>query len=160
MTREQRLRTTRRWIIAFMVGLVLSGITAFPIETLMNVLVAHIDWVPGFTRAWIMQVHHGVVTTNAAFPFLSYGTDWLAFAHVVLAIVFVGPYRDPLKNIWVIQFGMIACALVIPLALICGPIRGIPFYWRLIDCSFGIIGYIPLYICFKNIKKLEQMKAN
>ena len=37
--------------------------------------------------------------------------------------------------------GIAACLAVIPLALICGPIRGIPFYWRLIDCSFGVIGH-------------------
>ena len=42
------------------------------------------------------------------------------------------------------EFGMIACLLVIPLALICGPLRGIPFYWQLLDCSFGVIGLIPL----------------
>jgi Na+/melibiose symporter-like transporter len=30
-----------------------------------------------------------------------------------------------------------------------------PFWWRLIDCSFGIIGLFPLMICLKNIKRLE-----
>jgi Na+/melibiose symporter-like transporter len=30
-----------------------------------------------------------------------------------------------------------------------------PFWWRLVDCSFGIIGLIPLSICMKNIKRLE-----
>jgi hypothetical protein len=59
---------------------------------------------------------------------LAYGTDWLAFAHLVIAIAFLGPLKDPVRNIWVVEFGMIACLLVIPLALICGPIRGIPFY--------------------------------
>jgi hypothetical protein len=37
--------------------------------------------------------------------------------------------------------------LVLPLALICGPLRGIPIYWRLIDCSFGVLGAVPLVYC-------------
>jgi len=48
------------------------------------------------------------------------------------------------RNKWVITFGLIACAGVIPLALIAGQVRGIPFAWRLIDCSFGVVGGIPL----------------
>jgi hypothetical protein len=54
------------------------------------------------------------------------------------------------------KVGLVACAGVIPLALICGPIRGIPFYWRLIDCSFGIFGAIPLLICLKLISRLRD----
>ncbi|CAM5660696.1 hypothetical protein SALBM217S_01493 [Streptomyces griseoloalbus] len=49
-------------------------------------------------------------------PFLLLGTDWLAFAHLVIAVAFYGPYRDPVRNIWVVEFGMIACAGIIPLA--------------------------------------------
>jgi hypothetical protein len=64
----------------------------------------------------------------------------------VIAVAFLGPLKDPIRNIWVVEFGMIACILVIPLALICGHIRGIPFAWQLIDCSFGIFGFIPLAI--------------
>ena len=62
--------------------------------------------------------------------FVFYGTDWLAFGHIVIAVCFAGVIRDPIKNIWVVEFGMISCVLVIPLALICGHIRGIPFFWR------------------------------
>jgi Na+/melibiose symporter-like transporter len=39
--------------------------------------------------------------------------------------------------------------------MVAGHFRGIPFWWRLIDCSFGIIGIVPLAICLKNIKRLE-----
>jgi hypothetical protein len=35
----------------------------------------------------------------------------------VIAIAFIGPWRDTVKNIWVIEFGMIACVLVVPFAL-------------------------------------------
>jgi hypothetical protein len=91
---------------------------------------------------------------NENHSFLLYGYDWLAFAHFVLAILFIGPYRDPVKNIWVIEFGMIACVLIIPLAMIAGPARGIPLGWRLIDCSFGVFGFIPLWICYTQTKKI------
>ena len=78
---------------------------------------------------WIVRVRQGLDTADADYPFLLYGTDWLAFAHLVIAVAFYGPYRDPVRNIWVVEFGMIACAGIVPLALICGPIRGIPFWW-------------------------------
>ena len=89
---------------------------------------------------------------------MAYGTDWLAFAHIVIAMAFIGPLRDPVKNIWVIEFGMIACVLVIPLAAICGPLRGIPWLWILIDCSFGIFGIMPLWLIRRYIKRLEQIQ--
>jgi hypothetical protein len=67
----------------------------------------------------------------------------------------VGPLKDPVKNIWVIEFGMIACILVIPFALIFGAVRELPFLWRLADCSFGVAGFVPLYIVRKEIQKLS-----
>jgi hypothetical protein len=96
--------------------------------------------------------------TNNRFPFLAYGTDWLAFAHLVIAVAFLGPYRDPVRNKWVITFGLFACAGVIPLALIAGPIRGIPIEWRIIDCSFGVIGAIPLLLCMWHVAALENLE--
>jgi hypothetical protein len=89
-----------------------------------------------------------------------YGTDWLAFAHIVIAIAFVGPLRDPVRNIWVVEFGLIACALVIPAALIFGPLRGIPFFWQLIDCSFGVGGFIPLWVTRQQIVRLQTLEKS
>ena len=53
---------------------------------------------------------------------------------------------------------MIACVLVIPLALIAGPIRGIPFFWQIVDCSFGVFGIIPLWYCRRMIQRLETLE--
>ena len=78
-----------------------------------------------------------------------YGYDWLAFAYFILAILFIGHIQYPVKNKWVIQFGMIACVLIIPFAMVAGYFRGIPIGWRLIDCSFGILGLLPLVICYQ-----------
>lgn len=160
-TQEQLLRgKIKRWIIFFIVALILSGITAFPIESQLAIAMNYLDVFPLTIQDWLSTIYRAVKTTNDKFPYLAYGTDWLAFAHIVIAIAFIGPLRDPVRNIWVIQFGMIACILVFPLALIAGPIRQIPFFWQLIDCSFGLIGIVPLYICYRNIKKLEYLKPN
>jgi hypothetical protein len=83
-----------------------------------------------------------------------YGTDWLAFAHIVIAIAFIGPLRDPVKNLWVIEFGMIACILIIPWGIVFGSMRGIPPFWSLVDFSFGVFGFIPLKITRDYILRL------
>ena len=100
----------------------------------------------------------GLSDTYAKYPFIAYGTDWLAFAHIVLAILFFGPLKDPVKNIWVIEFGIIACVLVVPFAIIFGKIRDLPYLWTIIDCSFGVLGIIPLLIVRRYVKQLEAVK--
>ena len=158
---EQKLKITiKRWIIFFIVALILSGVTGFPIESQLQIAMNNLDVFPLTIQKWLSTIYHAVKTTNDNFPYLAYGTDWLAFAHIVIATVFIGPLRDPVRNIWVIQFGMIACFMVFPLALIAGPIRHIPFFWQLIDCSFGVIGFIPLYVCYKKIQQLEHLQAD
>ncbi|MFI6337304.1 hypothetical protein [Streptomyces sp. NPDC050535] len=160
--RSALLKGIRAWLAFFVVCLVLSGATAFP-------LVHELRWTEDVLRAlsvpehlpglmdWIERVRRGLDATDAEYPFVLYGTDWLAFAHLAIAVAFYGPYRDPVRNIWVVEFGMIACAGIIPLALICGPIRGIPFWWTLIDMSFGILGVLPLYAVRGRIKRLEAL---
>ncbi|MFE9441412.1 hypothetical protein ACFYO2_20930 [Streptomyces sp. NPDC006602] len=162
--RAALLRGIRAWLVLFVVCLVLSGATAFPLvhelrwtEDLLRALSAP-EYLPGLMD-WIEQVRQGLDVVDAEYPFVLYGTDWLAFAHLVIAVAFYGPYRDPVRNIWVVEFGMIACAGIVPLALICGPIRGIPFWWSLIDTAFGVFGVVPLYVVRKRIKRLEALTA-
>jgi hypothetical protein len=158
---ENHLRNQiRNWIIFFIVALILSGITAFALET-------ELAWLNHFFTGrstglsfWIFKVYSALRDTNEKYPFLSYGYDWLAFAHIVIAVAFTGVLRDPVRNKWIIQFGRIACIMIFPLALIAGQVRGIPFYWQLIDCSFGIIGLVPLTICYRKINKLESLIRN
>jgi hypothetical protein len=142
----------------FIVSLIISGATAMPVETELRLLLNSLRY---GTRlySFVERIYNGVVDANARYPFLFYGFDWLAFAHFVLAILFIGPYRNPVKNKWIIEFGMIACVLIIPFALVAGGIRGIPLYWRFIDCSFGIIGILPLYYCYRKIRQLEQNQS-
>ena len=156
LSQTQLKKRIRQWIILFIVFLVLSGITAFPIETEISFLVNHSTVFPSIVQNWLNEIYIAVKNTNEQYPYLSYGTDWLAFAHIVIATVFIGPLKDPVKNIWVIQFGMIACVMIFPLAFIAGSIRHIPFYWQLIDCSFGVFGFVPLYFCYIRIKQLSR----
>ena len=156
-------RDIRFLMILFITGLVLSGITAFPLLRELNVLCSLLG--VGDAQSpighsglawWILRVREGLIVTYSNYPFIAYGTDWLAFGHLIIAAFFIGPLIDPVRNIWVIRVGLIACVAVIPLALICGPIREIPFYWRLIDCSFGVIGFAPLWLSLKLTKELES----
>ena len=149
----------RAWLVFFIAALVASGLTAFPLETELRFGSDLLHWfgfVPAEFTAWIDRVRDALIATNDAYPFLAYGTDWLAFAHLAIAVAFIGPLRDPIRNIWIIQFGMIACVGVIPLALVAGAVRSIPFGWQLIDMSFGIVGIIPLLIVYRLIKRLER----
>src|SRR5579871_4796407 len=162
MSTSDHMLRIRTWLAVFIAGLVLSGITAFPLQGEMRFLVSmlHAGPVQPIANAvhllpWIDRVSQALSATNSAYPFMAYGTDWLAFAHLVIAIAFIGPYVDPVRNKWLITFGLIACAGVIPLALIAGHLRGIPLAWRFIDCSFGIFGAAPLLICRHSIRVLE-----
>jgi len=146
----------RLLIIFFIVALILSGVTAFPVETELHWLLNHPSLMPSFAQQWLQDVYAALVETNAKYPMLAYGFDWLAFAHIVIAMAFIGPLKDPVKNKWIIDWAMMACVAVFPLAFIAGPIRSIPMFHILIDCSFGVIGLIPLAICRQWIKKLES----
>ena len=158
MTPEKLLRRIRGLILLFVVLLMLSGITAFPVYTELKWMMDH-DTVPrgSLLGDFLYQVWLGVQAVNAQFPFLFYGYDWLAFAHIVIGLAFIGPWKDPVRNIWVIEWAMLACIAVFPLALIAGPIRGIPWFHILIDCSFGLFGLIPLWITRKWIQQLAAM---
>jgi hypothetical protein len=157
MKERKTIQLIRGLLLAFMIVLFLSGLTAIPVEAELTFLLKR---VPPSTQLhqWLAKVLSAYQNVNYGTPFLLYGYDWLAFAHFILAILFIGPYRDPVKNIWVIEFGLIACVLIFPLAFIAGPFRGIPVGWRLIDCSFGVFGFLPLWICYTRAKRLAMKK--
>ncbi|MFJ8045168.1 hypothetical protein ACIRBX_32160 [Kitasatospora sp. NPDC096147] len=163
-TEAATLRYVRRWMWIFIVCLAVSGLTAFPLETETRWLVWLIeraplpDRVPGVLE-WAVRVRDGVADANVRYPFLAYGTDWLAFAHLVIATAFWGPLKDPVRNVWVVRWALLACAAVIPLALICGPLRGIPLGWRFVDMSFGVVGALPLLLILRAIRRLERAEA-
>jgi hypothetical protein len=159
--RTSLLRRTRLLLALFSLALVASGLTAVPVVREVNILKNLVGpgtsvekWFPAMAH-WISLIHSGVTQTSREYPFLFYGYDWLAFGHIVIAIAVLGAIREPVRNVWVVEFAMIACLLVLPVALVGGHFRGIPVFWRLIDCSFGIVGIIPLAIAHRWIRLLE-----
>jgi hypothetical protein len=157
---SSRLNRIRAMLMVFMIGLVFSGLTAIPLEWEVEFLKTWFgsgswlsDSLPDFS-SWMDRIYDGVTNGYGSYPFLAYGTDWLAFGHVAIATAFIGPWRDPVRNLWVIEFGMLACLLVVPWTLVFAPLRGIPSFWMLIDMSFGAFGMIPLWFARRETLKL------
>lgn len=147
----------------FIFGLLISGITAFPLLAELKLLTSWLGLASetsaqGHTGLtfWILTVRFGLEDMYGQYPWFAYGTDWLAFGHIMIALFFINPLINPRESLANLSAGMAACVLVIPLALICGPIRGIPFYWQLIDCSFGMFGILPLLYCRSLLKHLQE----
>lgn len=164
-TESQLLIRIRLLALFFIVALIISGATAFPLEQELSLITKLIKPLVESSRIinglylWIAHVHEAIVNTNASYPFLAYGTDWLAFAHIIIAIAFVGVLIKPVRNIWIVYWAILACAAVFPLAFICGSIREIPTFWILIDCSFGALGLIPLFFLIKYINELARISS-
>jgi hypothetical protein len=165
MSASDLTRRFRAVLTLFLLGLIISGVTAFPLRWELNLLAS---WMGvdaadpaslGGLKYWIAYVRSGLEQSYAGYPFLAYGTDWLAFAHLVIAVFFIGPLREPTRHDWILMSGIIACIGVVPLALICGPLRGIPMYWRWIDCSFGVLGIMPLIYCLAISRRLKRMST-
>jgi hypothetical protein len=162
--RERLLRRRLTlWTWGFVIGLVLSGLTAIPIRAQFELAVRWLGgdfrgggWVPGFVADWLSYTWTGIQEADRVAPFLWYGTDWLAFGHVAIGIAMFGAIQDPVRNRWLFRFAMIACVAVIPWALCFGALRGIPLWWRAIDSSFGIFGFLPAWLCWRWSGELER----
>src|SRR6187402_3358791 len=114
----------------FIVGLILSGLTAFPLLTELRLVASVLGIANPADYAqltglqhWIARVLFALEQNARDFPFLAYGTDWLAFGHLCIAVFFIRPWLKPLESDWVLQCGLICCAAVIPTALIAGQVR-------------------------------------
>jgi len=151
-----------KWMLGIVaLGLFVSGVTVWPAvpELKLAVRIAWGDGPPtGVLHAFILRAIEGLESVQENSPFLLYAHDWLAFAHIVLAILFAGAIRDPARNVWVIQCGLIMCLLVPVLAGICIPIRGLPLRWFWIDFAFAPAAGIPLLIALRDIRRAEAEK--
>ncbi len=159
------LRRIRLLTLILITGLVVSGATAIPLEWELDLLARWLGAdgganTPSGLAQWIVKVRDGLHETNVKYPFMAYGTDWLAFGHFVIAIAFLGAWREPVRNRWLFTFGLIACALIVPYAFVFGALRGIPLGWRLIDCSFGLTGLIPLLLCRRYVRELAASPSH
>ena len=108
MERERILQRRLKTLLAlFIAGLVLSGATAIPLESEID-LIARLGGAQHLIESsardaparavWLTKVQSAIHDVRAAHPFLFYGTDWLAFGHFVIAIAFLGAWRDPVRN--------------------------------------------------------------
>ncbi len=149
-----------RYMLAIVVfGLFVSGVTIWPAVTELKIGV-HLIWGDaqpiGIIHTFILQAISALEYVNAHYRFLLYAHDWLAFAHIGLAILFLGAMRDPVRNVWVVQFGLIMCALIPVLAGICLPLRGLPLLWFWIDFAFAPAAALPLWIALRDIRREEK----
>jgi len=141
------------------VGLFLAGVTVWPA---VSELKAAVNWIwgqkvaTGALHGFLLKAIEGLEDTKVRYPFLLYAHDWLAFAHIALAILFAGATRDPVRNKWIVQCGLIMCALVPVLGGICIPLRGLPGWWFWIDFSFAPAAALPLWIAYRDIRYVEQ----
>ena len=139
-------------------GLLVSGVTVWPAIPELKMAV-RIVWgegeQTGVLHGFILQAIEGLKSVEANHPFMLYAHDWLAFAHIVLAILFAGAIRDPVRNVWIVQCGLIMCALIPVLAGICIPIRGLPLVWFWVDFSFAPAAALPLWIALRDIRRAE-----
>lgn len=147
----------RTYTVLLMIGLIIAGGTAFFIPWGVDLIVSH-SHLPKWINqtAWLDYVHNGVNEIDNSFDFIWYGTDWIAFAHLLFAILFSGLYRDPVRNKWLVDFGLIACISIVPIALGFGHLRGIPVVWQLLDISFGVIAGAFLLRIKSLIQSLEK----
>jgi len=154
LLRRIRLLT---WIV--IAGLFVGGATAIPLQSELNGVVRLLGADQpgaGSISQWLVRVRDALNATYSRYPFIAYGTDWLAFGHFVIALFFFSALKEPVKNIGLFTVGLTTCVLLVPYALLMGELRGIPLGWRLIDCSFGIFGLIPLWFCQHYCKQIKR----
>lgn len=138
--------------LVFMALLIVSGLTAFPLRTEIEWMQAHAFMFNDTLQVWIYSVYLAIQQTPEV---MLYGTDWLAFAHIVIALFFLPFYFKPIQYQLNLIIGMTACLLVFPLAFVCGPLRGIPLFHQFIDCAFGLGGFALLYYIYSLTKKIK-----
>ena len=150
-------------LISVSIGLFISGVTIWPAITELKLGLSILNTLGlGETQLFefTTQIRESLIVIKKDHPQIMYGYDWLAFAHIVLAILFYGAAKDPVRNRWVIKCGLIMCALIPVLAAIAIPFRSIPYFWFFIDFAFTPAAAIPLFIAFKDVSKIESASKN
>jgi len=155
----KKLKRARLMLGIVALGLLISGVTIWPATWELELLIDSV-WGSGppggVMHAFLLRVTEAIDSVGAEYPFLFYAGDWLAFAMIVLAILFYGARRDPVRNVWIVQCGLIMCVLVPVLAAICVPLRGLPLRWFWVDTAFAPAAGLPLWIALRDIRRVEN----
>jgi len=153
------LKRARLMLIIVAVGLFVSGVTIWPAVWELKTLVRFV-WgegrPTGVLHGFVLDAIEGIESVGVEYPFLMYCGDWLAFALIVLAILFFGAARDPVRNVWIVQCGLIMCVLVPVLAAVCVPLRRMPVQWIWVDSAFALAAALPLWIALRDIRRVEN----
>ncbi len=157
MSATRSLSRARLMLCVVVAGLFLSGVTIWPMEWELSTLVALV-WgdaaptSPDSIHAFLLDVLASWRRAEAEAPFLLYGFYWLAFAHIMLAVLFAMVIKDPIRNVMVVRFGLLCCVCVPVLAGVFIPIRGLPPLWFLVDSAFAPACALPLWICLRDLQ--------
>jgi H+/Cl- antiporter ClcA len=98
VTPAQRLRRIRILLGGFIFGVVVSGVTAFPLTWEVNLLVKWFGQGEGGLATWLRTVQAGLQNNDQNYPFIAYGTDWLAFGHLAIAAEDRRVHREPVAH--------------------------------------------------------------
>ena len=159
MNERNELRWIRGWLLVLMTACVLRGLAALPLVFELSVAyrgVRYLGITQGPFHDSLREVYASLLHTQAQYPLLFYGSDMLAFGHWAIALALIGPFRDPQKNLGVIQAGILIAVLAIPGVLLAGALRGIPWWWRLLDVSFASGGLLALMMALRLTRRLEE----
>jgi len=163
--RERRLGIAQAMLTIVAGGLLLSGLSiyipALQGGQIVNAILQRLfDSTPS-----IAPVYQALAIQTFDFQMVSgkhlqlmLDNDWLGFAHFMLAVLFLGAIRDPCRNLWVTQFGLISAVSLVPAAFFFGALRGAPFLHLCIDAGFGAAAFVPLYVGYRQLRMLRVSK--
>ena len=87
---EKIERQIKKYVWIFIVGLVLSGLSAIPLVWGVDFVVDILEEIEFHSQVFSLmkQVQNVLIFNAEHFPFMAYGNDWLAFAHFLFALLF------------------------------------------------------------------------
>jgi hypothetical protein len=104
-SKAQALRRPRILMLVVAFVLFMSGVTIWPWEIELELLLSVLDATGGpqalaDTVQSILTDMRRLRDENSAIPYLG---DWLAYAHIVLCVLFLMALKDPVRNILVVR---------------------------------------------------------
>jgi len=150
------------WV--FILGLIFSGATAIPLEPELNLLAKFFGVADKSSIEVASGMAHWILRSRSPARHqceISVSGVWNRLAGVRTFCNRSGVHRGiarPGSQRVAFYLCMIACVMIVPYAFIFGGVRGIPVYWRLIDCSFGVFGILPIWYLPPMRQEIEMLR--